>query len=109
VEDRAGVRLGPLVVNGCDLVHPALGRPSREAADAVGISLSDAEAAALDAARQFRIRRQALQAEQIDRLGRELPLPQLRTPVLSSPSIGPEELELLAGALAEGVQRLAPA
>ncbi len=108
VEDRAGVRLGPLVVNACDPTPAALECTAAAAADAVGQALEPEQIEALEAARQFRRQRQTLQAEQLDRLARELPLPQLRTPELLTPSIGPDEVETLARALAEGVRRLPP-
>jgi anion-transporting ArsA/GET3 family ATPase len=108
VEDRAGVRLGPVVVNGCDPQEPALDKTAAEAAAEAGVILADGTAQTLDAARLFRLRRQALQAEQIDRLGQDLPLPQLHLPALLSPTIGPDELEVLAQELSDAVVGLAP-
>ncbi|MGH3577880.1 MAG: hypothetical protein ACRDU0_10005, partial [Mycobacterium sp.] len=62
--------------------------------------------AALEAARRFRLTRQELQVEQLARLARELPLPQLRVPFLFTASIGPMELDQLTDALTAGVQAL---
>ena len=66
------------------------------------------ELAALDASRQFALHRYGLQATQIERLARELPLPQLQAPALSGAAIGPAELGQLADALGAGIGRLSP-
>jgi hypothetical protein len=47
-----------------------------------------------------------LQREQIDRLAAELPLPQLHLPYLFNADLGPDDLELLAEALLDGVRSL---
>ncbi len=109
LEDRAGVQLGPVVVNGWDEVPPGLEVTAAEAATAAGVTLTPDQAAALEAARAFRLHRHELAAEQIEHLGRELPLPQLRLPHLLAPGIGRHELDRLAVALAGGVRSLAPA
>ena len=44
--------------------------------------------------------------EQVERLGRELPLPHLLVPALDAASIGPAETQLLADALAGAVTGL---
>jgi anion-transporting ArsA/GET3 family ATPase len=108
LEDRAGVRLGPVIVNCWDEPPGGLETPAAEAAAEAGVSLPAEEVEALEAARAFRLRRHELAAAQVERLGRELPLPQLRVPDLSSPAIGPDQLGLLVGALGEGVAALAP-
>ncbi len=108
LEDRVGVQLGPVVVNGCDEAPGPLAVPATQAAAEAGVTLAGAQVDALEAARGFRRSRLALQAEQIGRLGRELPLPQLRTPRVASAAIGPDELAPLAGALAAGVAGLTP-
>lgn len=106
VEDRAGVQLGPVVINGWTEVPAALTTEAAKAADAAGVSLGASQLAALDAARNFRLHRQELQAEQVERLGRELPLPQLHLPQLDARMIGPQETAELASALAAGVGAL---
>jgi anion-transporting ArsA/GET3 family ATPase len=108
LEDRAGVQLGPVVVNCWDEAPDGLEAEAARAAAGAGVELSDEQVAALDAARTFRLRRLELAAAQVEHLGRELPLPQLRLPDLAAPSIGPDELGYLSGALAEGVAALAP-
>jgi len=106
LEDRAGVRLGPVIVNGWDEVPAALATDTARAAAAAGVQLDERQVAVLEEARQFRVRRQELALSQVDRLTRELPLPQLRAPALLASTIGPEELRTLAEALAEGVGQL---
>lgn len=106
LEDQVGVALGPIVVNG---VQPTLEIPSidpRDAADAVGVDLADAEAEALRRAAAFGEARAALQREQLDRLATELPLPQIHLPELSSLTLGPDEVEVLASALLGGIDAL---
>ena len=106
LEDRVGVALGPVIVNACYPPLAGLGVPAAEAAGAAGVDLDDALIDALDAARRFRLTRQELQADQLDRLGRELPLAQLRVPFLFTDAIGPGELDALSVALAEAVSAL---
>ena len=62
--------------------------------------------AALEAARSFRLARHGVSAEQIARLGRDLPLPHLLVPAVEAASIGPTETEVLAAALADAVTGL---
>jgi anion-transporting ArsA/GET3 family ATPase len=106
LEDRVGVQLAPVVVNG---VYPPLdgldvepGAAAREAR----VDLSEEEAAAMRAAAEFRTRRQALQAEQIARLADALPLPQIQLPYLFTDKLTPGDLDTLAAALEDGVRRL---
>ena len=103
LEDRVGIKLGPIVVNG---VYPVLeGLDADPPADAPG--LTQAQRDALKEAAEFRLRRQELQAEQLARLSEALPLPQLRLPFLFTPEVGPEELDVLAAELASQVEALA--
>ncbi|MGO9456883.1 MAG: ArsA family ATPase [Acidimicrobiales bacterium] len=108
LEDKAGVRLGPVIVNCWDEPPVGLRATAAEAAAEAGLPLPADEVGALEAARAFRLRRHELAAAQVERLGRELPLPQLRIPALAAPAIGPDELALLVGALGEGVAELTP-
>jgi anion-transporting ArsA/GET3 family ATPase len=111
LEDEVGVSLGPVVVNGCYPVLDLLGADPRAAATAAGLGreLSEGELERIEAASAFRRARQELQAEQLDRLSRELPLPQLRLPFLFTAEISPAEIEQLARCLAEEVETLGPA
>jgi anion-transporting ArsA/GET3 family ATPase len=106
LEDKVGITLGPIIVNGCYAPVPGLEVTAAEAAEAAGVTLDDESRRALDAAGGFRRTRQALQQEQIERLGHELPLPELRVPFAFSASIGPAELQVLADALGAGIAAL---
>ncbi len=105
LEDRVGISLAPVVVNGLyeplDLVDDA-----DAAAAEVGIGLARSRLDALEAAASFRRQRQAIQAEQVERLGTALPLPQLRLPYVFSDEVGPTEVDQLAAALVESVAAL---
>jgi anion-transporting ArsA/GET3 family ATPase len=106
LEDKVGIALGPVIVNGCYPPMPGLHMPAEAAVVAAGASLDPGLVHALEQARQFRLTRQELQEDQFGRLARELPLPQLRVPFLFTESIGPEELDVLSDALAVGVKAL---
>ncbi|HEX3334346.1 MAG TPA: ArsA-related P-loop ATPase [Acidimicrobiales bacterium] len=108
LEDKAGVQLGPVIVNATDPVPVGLDRTVSQAAAAAGVTsaISAEHFAALEAAREFRLARHAVSAEQVDRLFRELPLPHLLVPALDAPRIGPTETAVLADALADAVGEL---
>jgi anion-transporting ArsA/GET3 family ATPase len=106
LEDRVGVSLGPVVVNG--MYPPVAGTDvdPQVAAEAAHTSLRPGEAETLAAAADFRSHRMALQSEQVERLAAQLPLPQLHLPYLFNPDLGPDDLERLAVALLDGVRAL---
>jgi hypothetical protein len=110
LEDRVGIGLGPIVVNG---VYPPIeglvvDEPAVAAtADDADVSLRPGEAVALASAARFRLDRSALQAEQVARLQAQLPLPQLRLPFLFSAEIGPAELDELARVMLAEIDALA--
>jgi anion-transporting ArsA/GET3 family ATPase len=106
LEDKAGVQLGPVIVNACDPEPMGLDRPAAVVAAAAGAAIDPTHLAALEAARRFRLARHAVSAEQLERLRRELPLPHLLVPALDAESIGPDETRVLAGALAGSVRSL---
>ena len=108
LEDRAGVQLGPVIVNACDPEPVGLDRPAAEMAAAVGAAdrVPPGHLAALEEARLFRLARHAVSNEQVERLGRELPLPRLLVPALDAETIGAAETALLADALAGAVTGL---
>lgn len=108
LEDRVGVSLGPVVVNGCYPELPGLDVSPTPAAKAAGTTLRTGEAGALSAAAAFRTERMALQAEQLERLATALPLPQLRLPYLFDAEIGPAQLSQLADELLHGIRGLDP-
>jgi anion-transporting ArsA/GET3 family ATPase len=110
IEDRAGVALGPVVVNGC---FPPL--PAGVAAGAAAILddaqasnrfVSQREADDLANATAFLEERHALQQEQIQRLGELLPLPQIELPFVFNPDITRDQLDTLAGAFTRGLEKL---
>ena len=105
LEDRAGVQLGPVVVNSFEALPEGLSAPVPRGERAAGLDTATLEA--LESARQFSVHRHELQTEQVARLGRELPLPQLRLPTIWTNSVGPAELGLLSHALGGEVGRLA--
>jgi anion-transporting ArsA/GET3 family ATPase len=106
LEDKAGVQLGPVIVNACDPEPVGLELQAAEVAAAAGLTVAPEHLAALEEARSFRLARHAVSAEQIERLRRDLPLPHLLVPALDAASIGPAETEVLAAALAEAVTGL---
>jgi len=106
LEDRVGVQLAPVIVNGVYPPLAGLDRDPDELAAEEGVTLAPGEAEALRAAARFRLQRQELQAEQIGRLAEALPLPQLHLPYLFADRIARPELESLAAALTAQIQRL---
>ena len=105
VEDRAGVALGPIVVNQC---VPALSLDGDVVGDAArtGLTLGPGEVDALTAAAAFRSQLTSQQEEQCARLAERLPLPQLRLPYFFTADVGPVEVELLADELVLGIGAL---
>jgi anion-transporting ArsA/GET3 family ATPase len=111
IEDRVGVRLGPVVVNGCYEELPldvAASTPAAARADAalVGVFVSDREANDLAAAAAFRTERAGIQRAQADRLAARLPLPQIRLPFVFGAELGGREIGALADAFTNGIARL---
>jgi anion-transporting ArsA/GET3 family ATPase len=108
LEDKVGIDLGPVVVNGLYPALDGLDNDPPAAAAQAGTTLLPADAAALAAAARFRTARHELQAEQLERLADALPLPQLHLPWLFTAEVGPAEVDLLADALAASVGALQP-
>ncbi len=106
LEDRVGVSLGPVVINGVVPERPGLDVDPEEAARSAGVSLRPGEADELRAAAAFRAERRALQGEQLDRLATSLPLPQLQLPYLFGGELGAAELSVLTDAFLDGVAAL---
>jgi anion-transporting ArsA/GET3 family ATPase len=106
LEDRVGVGLGPVVVNGHYDEVPGVAADPAAAAEAAGTSLRRGEAKALADAAAFRRDRMALQEEQTDRLADQLPLAQIRLPYVFTAEIGPAELDQLADRLITEVEAL---
>lgn len=106
LEDRVGVSLAPVVVNGLYPVIEGLDVSPVEAAAAADVFLRPGEAEALAAAAGFRRERMELQTEQVRRLADALPLAQLELPFLFTTELGPPELDVLARSLADSVRKL---
>ena len=106
LEDRVGVGLGPVVVNGLYDDVPGLVTAPAAAAEAADATLRDGEAEALAAAAAFRRDRMDLQREQVGRLADQLPLAQIRLPFVFTAEIGPHELDLLADRLLAELEAL---
>jgi anion-transporting ArsA/GET3 family ATPase len=98
LEDRVGVSLGPIVVNGLyeqiDGLDPGAVLTAEDLT-----SVPAGELRSLSAAAEFRCYRSSLQREQVARLDAALPLPQLHLPYLFTADLGPDDLEVLASAL----------
>ena len=107
LEDRVGVGLGPVVVNGLYDELPGLGdAPGRRRG--VGGAPRSATARPTGSPRRPRFRRDrtALQVEQVGRLAEQLPLAQIRLPFVFTAEIGPAELDQLAGRLLAEIDAL---
>jgi anion-transporting ArsA/GET3 family ATPase len=98
LEDRAGVKLAPIVVNG---LWPHLDLPAD--VDAVlaasGAELTDEDTDTVRRAAEFRRHRQDLQDAQVGRLAEMLPLDQIRLPYLFTTDLGRTEVAELAAHL----------
>ncbi len=112
LEDRAGVKLCAIAVN--SRLAP-LEIPSsldldelRELARSSGVALGEAQVESLASAGRLRQQRQESQAVQVDRLAKELPLPQLELPFIFSAELGLAELEVLTGCLEASVASWQP-
>jgi anion-transporting ArsA/GET3 family ATPase len=106
LEDELGIALGPVVVNGVAPDHAIAELDAASAAAQVGATLTDDELRALDDTARFRHARAELQREQLDRLARELPLPQLRLPTVAGIELGRGAIDRLALALLSGIEAL---
>lgn len=109
LEDRVGIHLAPVVVNGLYPELPGLHTRAATAAKAVDASLRRGEAAVLDRAAAFRLQRIALQDEQLGRLSDALPLPQVRLSLQFDDDLGPEDLDRLASQVLTGLTTIDPA
>jgi anion-transporting ArsA/GET3 family ATPase len=96
LEDRVGVRLGPVVVNGVDLGEP-LPDEARTAAAVAALGADDARA--VTEAAEFRRSRRSMEADELQRLTAALPLPQVVLPALPVAGLGPDDVDELARSL----------
>ncbi len=106
LEDELGIALGPLVVNRVATPPPPTSQPVAELAQEAGIALTDDEIATIERASAFRQARAEVQAEQLERLARELPLPQIHLPAVSEADVGRRQVDLLARAMLDSINAL---
>jgi anion-transporting ArsA/GET3 family ATPase len=98
LEDRVGVKLGAVVVNGVDGLADGKGPP-----DPDGAALpAGPDAELLLRAAEYRRSRLHMQDEEIARLARELALGQWHLPLLPVAGLDAEHVKVLAGALRGG-------
>ena len=106
LEDKVGINLGPVVVNG---VYPAIAGLEVDptvAAEEAGAALRKGEAASLAAAADFRLHRMDLQRMQLDRLAELLPLPQIQLPFVFDADLGVDDVERLTTIFLDQVSAL---
>ncbi len=96
LEDKVGVRLGPVVVNNVDLGAPL---PDLDESESAVAALDDDTAAMLLDAAAFRRGRRAMESEEIRRLGDELPLPQVTLPARAVAGLSATDIDALAASL----------
>ena len=106
LEDRVGVSLGPVVVNGLYDEIEGVGTDPSQAASEAGTTLRPGEEKDLAEAADFRAHRMRLQREQVERLAERLPLPQLRLPFRFTADLGPADIDVLADTLLEDIAGL---
>ena len=104
LEDKVGVSLAPVVVNGLYVDLPGIDADPADAARSADTTLSEREVADLSGAADFRRHRRALQREQVSRLANDLPLPQLSLPYFFESDLGPAEIEKMADELLRGIE-----
>ncbi|MBM3670642.1 MAG: hypothetical protein FJW86_00395 [Actinobacteria bacterium] len=104
LEDRVGIKLAPVVINGVPDDLALVGAITAQDAAAAGIG-SPAEQRALDAAASFRHERHELAGAQCERLRSLFPLPQLCLPFVFD-TIGPAAIDRLATTLTDEIVNL---
>ena len=98
LEDEVGVKLGPIVVNRCWPDVPGLAAAIAPVSEHPGSTTDPGPQVLVEAAR-FRLSRIADQRAEIERLGRELPLPTHELPQLFGGSVDRRGLDQLADTL----------
>jgi Mrp family chromosome partitioning ATPase len=94
LEDRVGVRLGPLVVNQVD------GLGEADVPDPATVELNGAdERGVLAKAAVYRRARRTMQDDELARLAKELALPQWHLPLLSVAGLGAGDVAVLAASI----------
>ena len=104
LEDKVGVKLGPLIVNG--VINTNLNDESFKVLETQKNNLKTSEIKALSDAAAFTLDKVKLQQEQIKKLDTLLPLPQIQLPELFTTEITLTELEKLTSAFNSGVKNI---
>lgn len=105
LEDEVGVMLGPMVLNGW--WNTVDGLTDLSAEDLAALSdLDTPDREGLAAAASYRVQREALQAEQLERLQAKLPLPVMRLSRIFSTRLGYDDLCALAAQLDREIHTL---
>jgi len=93
LEDRVGVRLGPVVVNGVDL---GVELPDDEVMGECLASIDPETATVLTEAAALRRSRRLMEAQEMSRLADQLPLERVLLPARLVAGLGPEDIDALA-------------
>jgi anion-transporting ArsA/GET3 family ATPase len=93
LEDRVGVRLGPVVVNGVDL---GVELPDDDTIGECLGSIDEETATVLTEAAAFRRSRRLMEAQEMARLAEQLPLERIVLPARLVAGLGPGDIEALA-------------
>jgi anion-transporting ArsA/GET3 family ATPase len=108
LEERIGVALAPLVVNGCTTLVDGLAEALEHAMERRPTGVEDHELKRLVRAARFSLARAELQQEQLDRLAQELALYQLRVPFVPGAPSPVALTERVAGALEDAIGGFEP-
>jgi anion-transporting ArsA/GET3 family ATPase len=106
LEDEVGIKLGPVIVNGCFPTSDSLRVDPAAAARADGLQIDDATLDVIEEAAAFTVNQARLQQDQLARLSEALALPKLVLPSVFVASAGPRELTQIAEALALAIEAL---
>jgi anion-transporting ArsA/GET3 family ATPase len=106
LEDEVGIKLGPVVVNGCVASSPSLSLDPEAAALRDDVQVDQATLRVIKDAAAFTLNQVRLQQEQLARLAEALALPRLVLPSVFVASAGPTELVEIADALASAIEKL---
>lgn len=106
LEDRVGVQLSPVVVNGVDPRVDPLAADPTPVLERPGRLPRGAARTALIAAAEFREERCAIQRRELSRLSEELALPQLLLPWVPVAGVTATDVDILADRFTAGIEAL---
>lgn len=87
LEDRVGVRLAPVIVNGVDVGPAGRGGAHQLRALVANVAVEESDRAALKSAAQFRDERMSVQVAAIAQLAESLPIAQLHVPLVAAATL----------------------